>query len=106
MPFATLTFTMRNVGFRSQYVAPYSKAILVTAVLDEAKCIVAMVVLGIPLTAIKTLEHQNVFHYQRDQVPEMLLLAIEEHCDRRVGEAFQRAGANLFRSLEKPSRIQ
>ena len=97
---------MRNEGFRSQYVAPYSKAILVTAVLDEAKCIVAMVVLGIPLTAIKTLEHQNVFHYQRDQIPEMLLLAIEGHCDRRVGEAFERAGENLFRTLEKPGWIQ
>ena len=55
-----------------------------------------MVVLGIPLTAIKTLEHQNVFHYERGQVPEMFLLAIEEHCDRRVQEAFERAGAGLF----------
>jgi hypothetical protein len=97
---------MRNEGFRSQYVAPYSKAILVTAVLDEAQCIVAMVVLGIPLTAIKTLEHQNVHQFQRDQIPESLLIAIEEHCDRHVAEAFERAGANLFRVLEKPARIQ
>jgi hypothetical protein len=106
MALTTVTFTMRNEGFRSQYVAPYSHAILVTAVLDDAKCITAMVVLGIPLTAIKTLERQNVFHYQRDQVPEMLLLAIEEHCDRRVAEAFERVGTNLFRALEKPVRIQ
>jgi hypothetical protein len=50
--------------------------------------------------------HQNVFHYQRDQVPETLLLAIEEHCDRRVAETFERVGANLFRTLEKPARVQ
>jgi hypothetical protein len=49
MGLSTVTFTMRNEGFRSQYVAPYSKAILVTAVLDEAKCIATLVVLGIPL---------------------------------------------------------
>jgi hypothetical protein len=55
MGLSTVTFTMRNEGFRSQYVAPYSKAILVTAVLDEAKCIAGLVVLGIPLPAIKTL---------------------------------------------------
>jgi hypothetical protein len=36
----------------------------------------------------------------------MLMLAIEEHCDRQVGEAFARAGENLFRTLEKPGRIQ
>jgi len=106
MALTTMTFTMRNEGFGSQCVAPYSKAVLVTAVLDEAKCIVAMVVLGIPLTAIKTLEGQNVFHYQRNHLPEMLLLAIEEHCDRRVAEAFELSGANLLRILEKPARIQ
>jgi hypothetical protein len=104
---STVTFTMRNEGFRSQYVAPYSKAILVTAVLDEARCIVAMVVLGIPLTAIKTLERQNVFHYQREQVPEMLLLAMEEHCEQQVRAAFNKAESNLFRFLEQPTgRIQ
>jgi hypothetical protein len=97
---------MRNEGFRSQYVAPYSKAVLITAVLDEANCIVAMVVLGIPLTAIKTLERQNVFHYRRDQVPERLLFAIEEHCDGRVREAFERVATNLFDALEKPKTIQ
>jgi hypothetical protein len=53
MAVTTLTFTMRNEGFRSQYVAPYSKAVLITVVLDEARCIVAMVVLGIPLTGCK-----------------------------------------------------
>jgi hypothetical protein len=106
MALRTVTFTMRNEGFRSQYVAPYCKAILVMAVLDDAKCIVAMVVLGIPLPAIKTLERQHVLHYERNQVPKMLLLAIEEYCDRRVAEAFDRVGANLFRTLEKPARIQ
>jgi hypothetical protein len=106
MDLTTLTFTMRNEGFRSQYVAPYSKAVLITAVLDEARCIVAMVVVGIPLTAIKPLEHQNVHHYSREQVPEMLLLAIEEHCDRQVREAFEQVGANLFQALDKPRRIQ
>jgi len=50
-----------------------------------------LVVLGIPLPAIKTLERQNVFHYRRDQVPEMLLLAIEEYSEKRVREAFDRA---------------
>jgi hypothetical protein len=45
--------------------------------------IVAMVVVGIPLTAIRSLERQNVFHFSREQVPETLLLAIEEHCDRK-----------------------
>ena len=35
MGLSTVTFTMRNEGFRSQYVAPYSKAILVTAVLER-----------------------------------------------------------------------
>ena len=106
MALTTLSFTMRNEGFRSQYVAPYSKAILVTAVLDEARCLAAMVVYGTLLTAIKSLERQNVVHYQRGQVPEMLLLAIEEHCDRQVSEAFQRVGEDLFRTLEKPGRIQ
>jgi hypothetical protein len=106
MGLSTVTFTMRNEGFRSQYVAPYSKAILVTAVLDEAKCIVGLVVLGIPLPAIKTLERQNVFHYRRDQVPEMLLLAIEEYSEKRVREAFDRAGSCLFEALEKPGLIQ
>ena len=84
----------------------YSKAILVTAVLDEAKCIAALVVLGIPLPAIKTLQRQNVFHYRRDQVPEMLLLAIEEYSEKRVREAFDRAGSSLFEALEKPGLIQ
>jgi DMSO reductase anchor subunit len=106
MALTTLTFTMRNEGFRSQYVAPYSKAVLITAVLDEAQCIVAMVVVGIPLTAIRSLERQNVFHFSREQVPEMLLLAIEEHCDRKVREAFEKVGANLFQALEKPGPIQ
>jgi hypothetical protein len=55
MGLSTVTFAMRNEGFRSRYVAPYSKAILVTAVLDEGKCIATLVVLGIPLPAIKTL---------------------------------------------------
>ena len=95
MGLSTVTFTMRNEGFRSQYVAPYSKAVLVTVVLDEAKCITALVVLGIPLPAIKTLERQNVFHYRRDQVPEMLLLAIDrrgwpfDHCRATVSEIQQ-----------------
>ena len=106
MPMTTLTFTMRNKGFRSQFVAPHSKAILVTAVLDDAKCIVAMVILGIPLTAIRTLELQNVVHYRRDQVPETLLVAIDEYCDRHVREAVERVGADLFKVLEKPVRIQ
>jgi len=106
MGLSTVTFTMRNEGFRSQYVAPYSKAILVTAVLDEAKCIAGLVALGIPLPAIKTLERQNVFHYRRDQVPEMLLLAIEEYSEKRVREAFDRAGSILFEALEKPGLIQ
>jgi hypothetical protein len=106
MPVTTLSFTMPNEGFRSQYVAPYSKAVLVTVILDDAKCIVAMVVLGIPLTAIRRLEHQNVFHYRRDQVPEKILVAIEEHCERRVKEAVQRMAANFFEALEKPVRIQ
>jgi hypothetical protein len=48
MGLSTVTFTMRNEGFRPQYVAPYSKAILGTALLDEAKCIAGLVVLGIP----------------------------------------------------------
>jgi hypothetical protein len=106
MAVTTLTFTMRNEGFRSQYVAPYSKAVLITVVLDEARCIVAMVVLGIPLTAVKTLERQNVFHYSREQVPEMLLVAIEEHCERRVQEMFEKTAAQMFGALEKPGRIQ
>jgi hypothetical protein len=97
---------MRNEGFRSQYVAPYSKAVLITAVLDEAQCIAAMVVVGIPLTAVKTLERQNIFHYSRAQVPEMLLVAIEEHCERKVREAVGQVGATLFQGLEKPGRIQ
>ena len=84
----------------------YSKAVLVTTVLDEAKCIVAMVVLGIPLTATKTLEYQGIGYYQRDQVPEMLVVAIEEHCERHVAEAFEKVGVNLFRALEKPGRVQ
>jgi hypothetical protein len=74
------------------------KAILVTAVLDEAKCIAALVVLGIPLPAIKTLGRQNVFHYRRDQVPERLLLAIEEYFENRE--------AAYLRRLEKPGLIQ
>jgi hypothetical protein len=53
MPLTTLTFTMPNYGFKSQFVAPYAKAILVTAVLNDMKTIVGLVVLGIPLTAIK-----------------------------------------------------
>ena len=106
MALTTLTFTMRNEGFQSPYVAPYSKAVLITAVLDEARYIVAMVVLGIPLTAIKTLERQNVFHYSREQVPEMLLMSIEEHCERRVQEMFEKAAPEMFRTLEKPGRIQ
>jgi hypothetical protein len=106
MALTALTFTMRNEGFRSQYVAPYSKAVLITAVLDDANCIASMVVLGIPLPTIKTLERQNVSHYRRDQVPERLLVAIEEHCDGRVREAFERLAANLFDVLEKPKTIQ
>jgi len=65
-----------------------------------------MVVLGIPLTAIKTLERQSVFHYSREQVPEMLLMSIEEHCERRVQEMFEKAAPEMFRTLEKPGRIQ
>jgi hypothetical protein len=56
--------------------------------------------------ANKTLERQNVFHYRRDQVPEMLLLAIEEYSEKRVREAFDRAGTSLFEALEKPGLIQ
>ena len=97
---------MRNEGFRSQYVAPYSKAVLITVGLDEARCIISMIVLEIPLTVIKTLERQNVFHYSREQAPEMLLFAIEEHCERRALEMFQKAAPDMFRALEKPDRIQ
>ena len=107
MPLTTLTFTMPNQGFRSQFVAPYSKAILVTVVFDEMKSIVALVVLGIPLTAIRTLEHQNVPHYQRNQVPEMLLLTIDEYCERKVVQAVNEVSTTLFEVLNKaPDTIQ
>ena len=106
MALTALTFTMQNEGFRSQYVAPYSKAVLITAVLDDADCIASMIVLGIPLPAIKALERQNVFHYGRDQVPERLLVAIEEHCDGHVREAFERVATNLFDVLERPKTIR
>jgi hypothetical protein len=45
------------------------------------KTIVGRGVLGIPLTATKMLERQNVPHYQRDEVPEMLLMTIDEYCE-------------------------
>ena len=75
MSISTLTITMPNVGFRSPFVASGSKALLVTAVLDTERpgCILDIVVAGIPLTAIKMLERQNIWHYTRDELPANLL---------------------------------
>jgi hypothetical protein len=107
MPLTTLTFTMPNYGFKSQFVAPYAKAILVTAVLNDMKTIVGLVVLGLPLTAIKMLERQNIPHYQRDEVPEMLLMTIDEYCERKVVQAVNKLSTNLFEALNKaPGTIQ
>jgi hypothetical protein len=36
----------------------------------------------------------------------MLLMAIEEHCERRVQEMFEKTAAQMFGALEKPGRIQ
>jgi hypothetical protein len=104
MPATTLTFTMPNQGFRSQFVAPYAKAILVTAILDDAQSLVGLVVLGIPRTAIKTLERQNVPHCQREEVPQFLLLSIDEYCERKVVQAVNKLSANLFDALNKAPR--
>jgi hypothetical protein len=53
------------------------------------------------------LERQNVPHYQRDEVPEMLLMTIDEYCERKVVQAVNKLSTNLFEALNKaPGTIQ
>jgi hypothetical protein len=93
MPLTSLTFTTPNYGL-----APYAKAILVTVVLNDMKTIVGLVVLGIPLTATKILGRQNVPHYQRDEDPEMLLMTIDEYCERKVVQAVNKRLDSIHRN--------
>ena len=86
---------MKNEGFQSPYVAPFCKAILVDIIFDEAGLIVELLVLGIPLTSIKMFKGQNVFHFERKDVPENILISIDEHCDRRVHDSLERMEASM-----------
>lgn len=68
-------FTMPGDGFRSLF---HCKAILVTGTYDEAGNVVIISVLDMPLTALARLRRQSVFYFERSEVPDRLLMAIDD----------------------------
>lgn len=85
-------FTMKNEGFALDC-AQYGKALLIIVMFTEAGCVADLIVLGIPLVAIKTLSSNGVYLFHRDQVPEGILDMVNEYGRRQLDTAVQ--GLNL-----------
>lgn len=101
----TFSFTMPNEGFR--YVNHFSKAVLIIARYDEYGRTEIIKVIGIPLTAIRMLENQNIFHFRRAEVHEYLLIAIDEFEKDRVHRLMEKVHQHVTREIPpRPFRVQ